>query len=244
LAIESGDLGETLQSGVAFSLDRKRPAAQQVYENLRERIVTLELKPGVSLSRQAVADFYTVSQTPVREALLRLEEEGLVEVYPQSKTLVARIDLAQARQTQFLRTAIELEVAHALIQGSSQRVLVLARRTLEDQERAHESGDLRLFDRLDREFHLTLCSAVGQSALWELVMSRSGHIDRLRKLDLPNPGKTTRVLREHAAILDSIAGADETAVTAAVRRHLSGTLATVDSIGAAYPDYFQAGALS
>lgn len=226
------------QPGRTFSLDRKRPAAQQVYEDLRRRIITLELRPGASLARPAIADFYTVSQTPVRDAFLKLEQEGLVEIYPQSKTLVARIDVKQARETQFLRTAIELEVAHTLIAADSARAVLRARRILTDQIRAREDDDLEQFTHLDRQFHFVLCEVAGQPVLWDLVLSRSGHIDRLRNLDLPNPGKTNRVLEEHEAIVAALESGNEAAATAAVRKHLSGTLSNVETIMHAYPDYF------
>src|SRR3546814_2587991 len=78
-----------------------------ICDDLRERILGLELQPGTGLSRPALAEFYRVGQTPIRDAILKLEQEGLVEIYPQSKTLVTRIDVAHAKETQFLRTAIE-----------------------------------------------------------------------------------------------------------------------------------------
>ncbi|MCQ8781546.1 GntR family transcriptional regulator [Mangrovibrevibacter kandeliae] len=222
-----------------FNLDRRRPAALQVYEDLRDRILTLDLQPGESLSRPALAAYYTVSQMPVRDAFLKLEAEGLVDVFPQSKTLVARIDVRQARETQFLRTALELEIVSAIAgRGGRDAVVSRARRLLEGQERARDEADLALFAELDRQFHATLYEALDQGALWDLVQARSGHIDRLRKLDLPTPGKIARVLDEHGAILAALEAGDGGAATAAVRTHLSGTLATVDRIAAAHPHYF------
>src|SRR3546814_18467845 len=87
------------------AIDRKRLAAQQICDDLRERILGLELQPGTGLSRPALAEFYRVSQTPIRYAILKLEQEGLVETYPQSKNRVTRIDVAPAKETQLLRTA-------------------------------------------------------------------------------------------------------------------------------------------
>src|SRR5690606_672049 len=150
-------------------------------------------------SRPALAEFYTVSKTPVREAFLKLEEEGLVEVYPQSRTLIARIDIEHARETQFLRVAVELEVVRALVSADSRQALLAARRILTDQVRARDDGEMDRFSRLDRQFHFLLCKAAGYPRLWALIEARSGHIDRLRGLDLPNPGKVSRVLEEHDA---------------------------------------------
>lgn len=97
-------------------LDRSRHAALQVFESLREAILSLELVPSTMLMlmhSDLVAQF-GVSQPPILEALLRFEDEGLVQVLPQHATLVSRIDVAGNREAHFLRRAIELEIVRAL----------------------------------------------------------------------------------------------------------------------------------
>jgi len=221
-----------------FAIDRKRLAAQQIYDDLRERIIGLELKPGTGLSRPALTEFYRVSQTPIRDAILKLEQEGLVEIYPQSKTLVARIDVADAKETQFLRTAIELEVARALALDPDKMKLAPARRLLDQQREALTRGDLADFIHLDRQFHASLAAAARHSGLWDLIRTRSGHLDRLRQLHLPSPGKGQAILADHSEILAAIDGSHEEAARKAVRKHLSGTLQAVDDIVAKNPGYF------
>jgi DNA-binding GntR family transcriptional regulator len=75
----------------ADRLDRDRQAAPQVFERLRELIISLELPPGSPLSRTVLAEQFGVSSTPIRDALMRLDEEGLVAVYPQHATVVSRV---------------------------------------------------------------------------------------------------------------------------------------------------------
>src|ERR1700716_1550016 len=98
----------------AERLDRDRQAAPQVFERLRELIISLGLPPGSPLSRVALAEQFGVSSTPIRDALMRLDEEGLVEVYPQHATVVSRIDIGLAQQAHFLRQALELEIVKGL----------------------------------------------------------------------------------------------------------------------------------
>jgi GntR family transcriptional regulator, rspAB operon transcriptional repressor len=98
----------------SLRLDRSRRAAPQVFEKLREFIVSLELPPGAILSRAELAERFKLSQTPIRDALIRLGEEGLVDIFQQHATLVSRISVASARQAHFLRRAIELEVVRKL----------------------------------------------------------------------------------------------------------------------------------
>ena len=73
-------------------------------------IIALELPPGSPLSRAALATQFGVSSTPIRDALMRLAEEGLVDVFPQHATVVSRIDVGLAQQAHFLRQALELEI--------------------------------------------------------------------------------------------------------------------------------------
>src|SRR5882762_5055925 len=98
----------------AERLDRDRQAAPQVFERLRGMIISLVLPPGSPLSRAALAAQFGVSSTPVRDALMRLDEEGLVEVFPQYATVVSRVDVRLAQQAHFLRQAVELEIVRGL----------------------------------------------------------------------------------------------------------------------------------
>lgn len=213
-------------------------AAARVYAGLRAQIISLELKPDTTLVRKDIAEAFRVSQSPVREAIQRLEQEGLVISYPQSRTVVSKIDVAHARETQFLRVSIELEVAQTLARAGDAAGLASTTRLLRMQQLAGDDRDIGEFTTLDRLFHLSLFEAAGVRALWQLISDRSGHIDRLRRLNLPDPGKISEVIRHHQDILAAIAKGDRDAVEHAVRIHLSGTLAAVPKIMEQHPRYF------
>ena len=97
---------------------KRGSASAQLHDSLRDRIIQLQLAPGQYLSRNEIAAEYGVSQTPVRDALIKLEEEGLIDTFPQSKTEVSRIDIEHALETQFLRLSIELEITRNLAQAA------------------------------------------------------------------------------------------------------------------------------
>lgn len=201
--------------------------------------MALELEPGMQLSRNDLAAQYGVSQTPVRDALQMLEQEGLVAVIPQSRTEVTRIDVQQARETQFLRLSLELEVVRSLCGAPGTAAQGVAARILDQQETALTiDRDVERFGQLDRQFHQGMYEAAGVPALWDLIQSRSGHIDRLRKLNLMDPGKGATILSAHREILTAMQAGDSAAAEDAVRRHLSGTLARVDDIRRAYSQFF------
>lgn len=215
-------------------------AAARVYAGLRARIVSLELLPDTILSRAEIAKDYGVSQSPVREAVQKLEQEGLVASFPKSRTLVTKIDVDDARETQFLRLGVEIEVAKTLVRRQEPDLLLPASRILRMQKLAGEDHDIAEFTALDWLFHQSLFQAAGVASLWRHISGRSGHIDRLRRLNLPDPGKIAAVLASHEQILAAIRNGDLEDAEAQTREHLSATLASVQAIMAAHPDYFSA----
>jgi DNA-binding GntR family transcriptional regulator len=216
-------------------LNRHLRAAPQLFELLRDRIIALELAPGAPLSRVELMDEFGTSVTPIRDALQRLADEGLVEIFPQHATVVSRIDLAHASQTQFLRRSIELEVVTTLVRVADTTTFELLRAILAKHRAALE--DLNQFKRLDMRFHQAMYEAAGVPDLWALVRSRSGHIDRLRALHLPIAGKAKAILRDHGRILDALEARNTAAAQRAVHEHLSGTLTQVAAIAKRHPDY-------
>jgi len=219
------------------SLDPKRQAAPQVFDRLRESILALELAPGAVLARNELAAMFGVSQTPVRDALIKLSEEGLVDIFPQHATVVSRIDVAQALQAHFLRRAIELEVAGTLAAQPSELLVAQLRAQIEVQSAVAAADDYGKFIAADREFHRLMYVAAGVPDLFDLVRQRSGHVDRLRRLHLPSAGKAKAVVRDHKRIVEAIAAGDAEQARERVREHLSGTLSQAERIRAEHPDY-------
>lgn len=218
-------------------LDRERQAAPQVFERLREQITALELPPGSPLSRAELASQFGVSATPVRDALMRLAEEGLVDVFPQYATVVSRIDIELAQQAHFLRLALELEIVRTLALQHDDALVTRLNAAIAQQQQFLKAGDLEGFSAADNTFHQELYDATGKQALWALVRSRSGHIDRLRRLHLPTPGKAQEIITHHKSIVKAIAARKPDDAQAQLRKHLSGTLRYLDHIREKYPEY-------
>lgn len=220
------------------SLDRTRQISPQIVEYLRERILALELKPGATLSRTALQQQFGLSQTPVRDALLKLEEEGLVTVYPQYATLVSRINIDLARQTHFMRRAIESDAVRVLAEQPHAGVVTDLRQANEAVAEQAKNKDQARFLIADRAFHHTIFKHADLLELWPILRRHSGHLDRLRMLNLPNLGMD-RVVILHGQIIDGIAAGDPDMAVAAMREHLSKTLAMLEWIGQEYPDYIE-----
>jgi DNA-binding GntR family transcriptional regulator len=221
----------------SFRLDRSRNATVQVYEHLRHLIVNLQIKPATVLPRTQLVDYFGLSQTPIRDALARLDDERLVEIFPQHLTRVRGIDLDSARQAHFLRVSIELEMVYLLAQAPNPDLAKSLRALVAQQETALPAGDLETFTAADQKFHKTMYIAARMPDLWTVVRNLSGNLDRLRRLHLPLNNKAHSILAQHSEIAESIALGDPSRAHAAVRAHLSGTLSELEALRDKYPDY-------
>ncbi|MES2980272.1 MAG: GntR family transcriptional regulator [Pseudomonadota bacterium] len=224
----------------ALKLDRTRQSAPQVFEALRESIISVQLAPGTVLQRAELAEHFGISQTPIRDALIRLGEEQLVDIYPQHATVVSRIDLAAALQAHFLRRAVEIEILKSICSLSEPLHAALMLRLqahLKAQEAALSPLDVPRLAASDQAFHREMYEAANVESLWSLVRKRSGHVDRLRHLNLPAKGKAEAIVRDHRAIVAALAGKDAQAAEEALRTHLAGTLSFVHGIKDKFPDW-------
>ena len=224
----------------AIKFDRYRQSAPQVFEALRKLIIGLELEPGVVLPRAELAEHFGLSQTPIRDALIRLAEDGLVEIYPQQATVVSIIDIAAALEVHFLRRSIELEILRTVCELEvSEHTILVAKLNIHllVQKRCLDPLNYAALAQSDLDFHREMYEAAGVLNLWDLVCQRSGQIDRLRRLNLPAEGKAQAIVKDHGAILDALVKRDKTAAENALRVHLGGTLSFVKEIRKLYPEW-------
>ena len=222
-------------------------AGRGVYEALRGQIVRLELPPGTPLSRAELAKALGVSVTPLRDALQQLAEEGLVLIYPQSRTLVAPIDVAAIREAQFLRLALETEVvrqlAHRIAPADLERLRAIHKL---QSGLAGDPDSIATFQELDALFHQALFAAADHLPSARLMRGHSGHLDRLRRVYLPEAEmpdqdgnrRMDAVVQGHGAILSAIEAGEPDAAAQAMRSHLTRTVDRLAEKRAAFPEYF------
>ena len=216
-------------------------AAGRVYDLLRLRIVSMELPPETTLSRSELAHQFGVSQTPIREALQRLEQDGLVRIFPQSKTIVTKIDTRQLFEAHYLRVAVEAETVRRLTIAQDKKLISKLKAVVNMQEALVDgTNDMGMFNELDEAFHQIMFAGVEQLGLFRLVKSKSGHLARARRLDLPVENKIRRILTDHIAIIAAIEAGDPNAAMEAMRDHLTGTLARIEALQQENPGYFLA----
>lgn len=212
--------------------------AQSIFDALRDEIIALKLTPGTILSRIELQTRFGLSSSPIRDALIRLQVEGLVDIFPQHATVVSPIDLERARQAQFLRRSVELEIVRQLALDPGTAPLQKLRSLIRQQATLAELGEYETFTTLDHAFHRAMYEAVRLVDLWDLVRRQGGHIDRLRRLNLPVSGKMQGIIEDHTAIVDAIAAGNPAAAQEALRDHLSRSIQFVGQLREAYPQYF------
>src|SRR3954462_4558175 len=132
-------------------------ARDQVYDRLRAAIIAAELEPGRQLSENELAARLGVSRTPVREALVRLRDERLVQIVPQLGTFVTRISTSAVADAQFIREALECACVRRAAELASEDDVATLEDNLRAQERARDSDDFDAFYVLDDAFHHALC---------------------------------------------------------------------------------------
>jgi len=216
----------------------RETAAKLIYRALQADIVAMKLLPGTALNEKTFIEQFGVSRTPVREALIRLAEEGLVDIFPQSGTFVARIPVDLIPESVVIRQALEGATAeHAALSSTPEAVAKLDE--LIDMQQFHASREkLGLFHEADDAFHETVAEIAGYPGIWQHLKLVKIQIDRARRMTVPVLGRMDQVLREHKLIRDAIAAKDAPEAIKAMKHHLSAVLPDIDELRKSHPDFF------
>jgi DNA-binding GntR family transcriptional regulator/NAD(P)-dependent dehydrogenase (short-subunit alcohol dehydrogenase family) len=215
-----------------------RTTRVEVYDSLRASIVSLERPPGQRLSEAELARDLGVSRTPVREAIIQLRTDGLVEVTPQLGSFVSKISLRSVREAQFAREALECAAVRVAAQRLDAATVERLRQNIALQRAAQGSSDLEQFYRHDEEFHRELVAASGYSGISELLDRSRAHLNRVRRLSLPVPDVIEELIDQHSAVLQALERNDVDQAEASLRHHLRGVYRVLVPLRDAHPDYF------
>jgi DNA-binding GntR family transcriptional regulator len=220
----------------SWPLDLTSPVRPQIYAGLQQRIIRGEIPPGTALSEAEIARRFSISRQPVREAFIKLAEEGLLEVRPQRGTFVRKISKTAVMDARFVREAIEANIARELAVKGDAGLVATLRKQLTAQ-RAVPTGELYDFMRLDEEFHRTLADAGGRLYGWKVIEDVKLQMDRVRHLSLRSFPQA-KLVRQHAAIVDAIENASPDEAERAMRVHLRLIMDDLPSIEARHPEFF------
>ena len=213
-------------------------SASAIYRDLQSQIVSMALKPGAALGEQMLADRYGVSRTPVREAIIRLSEERLVDVRPQQGTFVSRLDIALIPEAVVIRQALEGATVQQAARIATRKDLDRLDDILAEQRFHRDRNALERFMLADEAFHEAIASIAELPGVWSYLKPAKVHIDRARWLTLPFLGRTTPVIAEHEMIRDAIAAHQPEAAAAAMHQHLQAVFPDIASLRTQFSEYF------
>ena len=213
--------------------------AREIYDQLRQDIIRLTIRPGDTLSEAEIAKRFGVSRQPVREAFIHLSDDGFLLVRPQRPTVVKPIAEADVFNAAFIREAIELAVLKEAVARWSDEATRACAALIADQRAAAEDHARERFHELDEAFHFEIADRAGHAHAWAAVDAQKAQMDRVRFLTLPLG--SPRAVRDHEAILTALANRDGAAAAAAMRLHLSRIREDFPALRAAHSPYFEAG---
>jgi GntR family transcriptional regulator, rspAB operon transcriptional repressor len=225
----------------AFARDgaaRSVTGSDRVYAALHADIVGMVLKPDAPLQEKALVERFGLSRTPIREALIRLENAGLVQIFPQSGTFVSRVPVDAIPEGVAIRKALEgLAVEEAAARVTPDGLAELDR-TVVRQRVVAALGDTREFHEADEAFHEALARISGFPNVWRLACQAKVQVDRARRLTLPAHGRMDQVIAEHLTVRDAVARGDGRAARAAMAEHLGKVILDVERLSRDHPEYF------
>ncbi|WP_160003254.1 GntR family transcriptional regulator [Rhizobium sp. 18055] len=217
---------------------RRVTTADAIFDRLYQDILSLRMPPGMPLQEKRIAEDFAVSRTPVREALLRLSEGGLVDIYPQSGTVVSRVPVSAIPEAVVVRKALEGTTVERATEIASASDIARLDAIITRQRALALLGDTSGFHEEDEAFHEAIAQIAGYPGIWAILKSVKVQIDRARRLTLPVLGRMENVVREHAIIRDAIAAHDVAAARTAMTHHLGAVIPDVAELRTRYPDYF------
>ena len=203
-------------------------AAERVYQHVRAGILNRRFADNDLLAEGRIAQETGVSRTPVREALLRLEAEGMVRLLPKRGALVLPVSAVEWRDVLATRELVETYCVRRVIESGRAAVLTpRLRKALDDLDKAAEDGDVVIYVSADRDFHAAIVAAAGNTILNRLYGSlrdrqlRMGAQNLLGEGGLADSARTRRTIADHHAIADAIAREDLDAAVTLTIEHLA-----------------------
>ncbi|MDD3340502.1 MAG: GntR family transcriptional regulator [Lachnospiraceae bacterium] len=181
---------------------------EYAYRTLRQNIMTLQMFPGTTISEADIADRLGISRTPVHEAIAKLKEELLIEIFPQSGTRISRIDVHIMKEGYFLRSIVEPKLVEQLAGNVGQEGMQLLNENLEKQKELIEQGVqmeekafIDDFFKIDDRFHKIIYDLAGKPHVWTAVRSVCSHCDRIRYMDAMKERTNLEAIYEEHKIL-------------------------------------------
>ncbi|MCL2579099.1 MAG: GntR family transcriptional regulator [Oscillospiraceae bacterium] len=213
-----------------------------IYDKLKEDIISLKLKPGQMISENSVAGEYGVSRTPIKNAFLRLKGEKYIEIIPQKGSYVTLLDMNFIKDIIYMRAVLEYDMHCSIVkQDLTESVCQILEENLARQSEVIHSARLSptTFYEVDSLFHLALFKAAGRERMWDIIQDCQVYYARFRLLDTLLTQRYEELYSEHVEIFNALKSKDLPKIKSNVFDHLHGNLkALSNKIENEYREYF------
>lgn len=214
-------------------------ASEEIYQTLRSEILSLRFKPGEELNLQLLSEQLQVSRSPVRDALMRLSGDNLVDIFPQKGTRVSLIDLKQVEEERFLRKSLEESAVRKGINLYTEAHFSPMEESILLQQKAMEEENFVDFLRADNAFHGVIFSAINMGRIWNLIQSQGGNHHRIRLLSFSEKNVLGNIIEQHQSMVGALRFKDLKEMLALEDKHLSKLLQETENMVVRYPHYFK-----
>lgn len=219
--------------------DKKESVRAYAYRTIKENILNLTLTPGEALSEKEIAQSLSISRTPVREAFIRLSQEGLLEIMPQRGSYVSKIDTEQIAEFRFLRLTMEQAVMKLACVSFSDEYKQQLEECLIEQSHVEGKNYSRFFT-LDNLMHSIIFSGCGKPHIWNIIREANLNYQRARVLDLSSKQSEIDLLfRQHKKIFKAIVDSDVAAGVAIITVHINKVISDVRELRNEYLEFFK-----
>lgn len=199
--------------------EHKAVATKDVYNTLKEMILSFELYPGSRVTETELAELFLVSRTPVREALLRLENEGYLTIRPKQGCFIKQIDIDELSEFYRVRTALEVasveDACHHMPREELEHLLEI---WTPSQQAVQISADQ--MEEKDEAFHIALALGSGNSTLVKYLQDVNDHIRIIRRVDFQDAERIQRTFQEHHKIAQTILDREAAKARTLMKRHI------------------------
>lgn len=215
-------------------------ASDEIFSTLRRQILSLRLPPGQELNTNSLAGELGVSRSPVRDALIKLSRDKLVDVFPQKGTRVALIDVGRVEDERFMRRSME-EAAVKLFASAHQEVdIAVLKNAIGSQAAAIDEGDYEAFLESDDAFHRQVFDTIGRSWCWDVISSLCVNHHRIRLLSFRLEGVLEDIVAQHERMVDAFVRRDVEESGRLEHSHLSKLTDETVILKKEFPHYFLA----
>ena len=205
---------------IFYEKKHKETGKEYAYRVLKENIMSLELKPGELLSESDLSEKLSISRTPIREVIMKLKGEHLIEVKPQAGTYVSLIDKEMIDEAIFMRKLLEKGVLkEACTEFSEEMFMELEKNLFAQKLVLNKDGKESEFHNLDKEFHRLIFIGCNKINIWESIMKISTHYNRMRLLSETKIDKA-QIIKQHEEMIAIIKNKDFNKIDEYIEKHI------------------------